>query len=191
MMNQAGACPDEFYLTNYFSDFKCGENSGKEYSVSESHAFKELIMKRIDDTRLYLFFSIVTLFVALILGLVSYYSIMFVEPEIEKLMIANDNVGDNYRKAFEMLKDPQIFARYENFDRDTHGVRENVLPYFENKVKNSEAFVPEDKIYLNVLFERRKQGSALGRNTMVFFLLLTLMGMGFFIYEKRSLKTAG
>jgi hypothetical protein len=144
---------------------------------------------KINDTRLYLYSSIITLVIAVILGAISYYSILSVEPEARRLLEAGDNVSENYRKAYGILRDPQLFARYENFDRDSRWIRTTVLPYMDNKVFNNRDFTPDEKLYLETLLNRRIQGSILGRNTMVFFLLVSLAGLCFFFYERRKVKT--
>ncbi len=146
---------------------------------------------KVNDTKLYLYFALITLVIGIILGAVSYYSILVVEPNVEKLLAANDNISDNYRKAYAMLRDPQIFARYENFDHDSKWIKENIIPYMDNKAYNSIDFTPDEKLQLDTLLNRRKQGSILGRNTMIFFLLLSIMGWGFLVFEKISGKKNG
>jgi hypothetical protein len=143
---------------------------------------------KINDTRLYLYFTIITFVTALALGAVSYYSILKVEPEAERLVNASENFSENYRKAYAILRDPQIFARYENFDRESRWIRTTVIPYMDNKIYNDREFTPDEKTYLDALLARRKQGSELGRNTAVFFLLLSLLGLGFLIFEKIQVK---
>jgi len=73
-------------------------------------------MKKIDDSRLYLWFTAVTLGIALVCGALAVYSMVRVEPKIEALLAAEDDAASAYREAYLMLRDPQIFARYENFD---------------------------------------------------------------------------
>lgn len=143
---------------------------------------------KINDTRLYFYFTIITFITALALGAVSYYSILKVEPEAERLVNATDNFSDNYRKAYAILRDPQIFARYENFDRESRWIKTTVIPYMDNKIYNDRDFTPDEKTYLDALLNRRKQGSELGRNTAIFFLLLSLLGLGFLFFEKIKVK---
>lgn len=143
---------------------------------------------KINDMKLYFYFTIVTFVVALALGAVSYYSILKVEPEAERLVNAQENFNDSYRKAYAILRDPQIFARYENFDRESRWIKTTVIPYMDSKIYNSRDFTPDEKVYLEALLNRRKQGSELGRNTMIFFLLISVFGLGFYIYERRKVK---
>lgn len=143
---------------------------------------------KVNDTKLYLFFSIITLAITIILASISYYSILFVEPEVQRLANAQDNINENYKKAYAILRDPQIFARYENFDRESRWIRTTIIPYMDNKMYYSRDFTPDEKEYLLTLLARRQQGSELGRNTAVFFLLLTLLGFGFYFFERHKVK---
>ncbi len=143
---------------------------------------------KINDTKLYLFFTVITLVVALAVGAPSYYSILKVEPEARRLMNAQTDFNMNFRKAYALLRDPQIFARYENFDRDARWIKTTVIPYMDNKIYNSRDFMPDERVYLDTLLKRRVQGSELGRNTAIFFLLLSLTGLAFLIYERRKVR---
>lgn len=140
-------------------------------------------LKQVYDGRLYLFFTAITLAIAIALGAVSYYSIWRVEPAIEKRLDAEENVNENLRAAYTMLLDPQIFARYEYYDLIGAPIK-NIIADFDKKLAANEPFVKEDRMYLEVLFERRRMGSLLGRNTMAFFFLLAALGAGMFVYEK-------
>jgi hypothetical protein len=144
-------------------------------------------MKKFDDRRLYLYFALITLLIAFILALISYYSILLVEPEIERLLSVKENISESYRQAYSRLRDPQIFARYENFDRASFPIK-NILEDFDRRIERGESFTPDDRIYLEVLLERRIQGSKLGRLTVIFFLLLSLLGWVLYLYEVRKLK---
>ncbi|HNR90233.1 MAG TPA: hypothetical protein PKM65_17990 [Spirochaetota bacterium] len=140
-------------------------------------------LRAVYDGTLYLYFTIITLVVALALGAVSYYSIWRVEPAIERHLDAEENVNENLRKAYAMLLDPQIFGRYENFDLIGAPIK-NIIADYDKKLAANEPFVKEDRMYLEVLFERRRMGSLLGRNTMIFFFLLSALGAGVFAYER-------
>jgi hypothetical protein len=140
-------------------------------------------MKNINDSRIYLFAAVITLFIALILGAVSYYSIIFVEPKVENLLSAAQDIDAHYKKAYLILRDPQVFAGYSNFDSER--VR-NSLTFFDSKIYTGEPISRDRKVYLEVLLDRRKEGSILGRNTMVYFLLLSLVFWILFIHERRE-----
>ena len=103
---------------------------------------------KINDIRLYLYFSIITLVIGIVLGAVSYYSILVVEPRAQNLINSQGNVNQNFRIAYGILRNPQLFARFGDL-------------------------------------------SDVGRNSMVFFLLLSLLGAGFLIVEKRKVKAQG
>ncbi len=141
-------------------------------------------MKKIDDRKLYSYFSIITAVIGLILGIIAYYSILRVEPRVAGYISAADNIQENYTKAYLILRDPQIFGRYENFDAAAQPIK-MILKDFDRRVYNREPFTADDKIYLEILLERRTLGSHLTRNTMVFFLLLSLLGLGFCLYERK------
>ncbi len=144
-------------------------------------------MKKFDDRKLYFYFSIITLVIGIILGMVAYYSILIIEPEIQSLLSAEENIPQSYEKAYAMLRDPQIFARYEHFDRVAYPIK-NILRDFDSKIDEGEAFTADDQLYLEILLERRILGSRLTRNTMIFLFLLSLLGWIFFFYERRKVK---
>ncbi|HON79639.1 MAG TPA: hypothetical protein PK544_14185 [Spirochaetota bacterium] len=146
---------------------------------------------KINDTKLYLFFSIITLVFAVIIGSITYYSKLIVEPRAERLIAAEGNVSENYRIAYSILRKPQMFADYENFDRESVWIKNVIIPYMDDKAYHSRSYTPDEKVYLEALIKRRKQGSDLGRNTMVFFLILTILGMGFYLYELKKVKAQG
>ncbi len=144
-------------------------------------------MKKIDDSRLYLWFAVITLGVALACGGIAGYSMLHVESEVRALLAAGDDVAGAYREAYLLLRDPQIFARYENFDVAAQPVK-FILRDFDRRVSANEALTADDGLYLGILLERRQLGSALTRNTAVFFALLSALGLGLFLYERRSIK---
>jgi hypothetical protein len=65
-----------------------------------------------------------------------------------------------------------------------------VLKEFDDRVVNGGEFGLRDALYLEILLERRQLGSRLTRNTAVFFALLSLLGWGFFFYERRKAAPA-
>lgn len=158
-------------------------------------------MKKINDTLVYRNTSIVMFVVALIFGIISYYSIWFVEPKIKKSMesaskvvvLDNDSketkenklkeIDSHYKEAYVLLRDPQIFARYENFDGKA-AVIKAIIKQMDSKISNKKAFNKESVVYLNRLFERRMLGSMLGVKTMIFFLLLSLVALVFYLNER-------
>ncbi|TFH43862.1 MAG: hypothetical protein E4G96_00045 [Chrysiogenales bacterium] len=142
-------------------------------------------MKKINDSRIYLIAAIAALFVALVLAPVSFYSILIVEPEIDRLLNATEDTDANYKRAYLKLRSPQIFAGYENFDIDGISVK-NSLAFFDKRVYYGAEIDAPRKAYLELLLDRRKKGSALGRNTMVFFVILSLIFWGVFFQEQKA-----
>ncbi len=174
-------------------------------------------MKKIDDSKLYLYFALVTLIISIILGITSFTSILGVEKKVEQLLSVKENPDKSFKEAYLLLRDPQIFARYQHFDteQDLHlslssarrfdleskdSLREllaNTYPgttvmkairYFDKKIYSGMSIEPDEKKYLEVLLDRRKKGARLGRNTMIFTLFLSFFSGLFYLYERRSLK---
>ena len=119
------------------------------------------------------------------LGFIFSYSAFLVEPEIKLLMSSEDNIDENYKKAFVMLKNPQIFARYENYDQEGMRIK-TIIRVYDEKIEKNVLFDKNDKRYLELLLERREMGALLTRNTMIFFFLLTVLGLIFYVYERRQ-----
>lgn len=143
-------------------------------------------MKQINDGGLYFYSAIVTAVLAAIMGAVAYYSILHVEPKIRGLIDAREDIGARYRSAYVILRDPQIFARYENFDAAGLPAK-TILKDFDKRVYKNEPFTADDRIYLEFLLERRMQGSRLTRGTMVFLALLSILGWGAFFHERKKI----
>jgi hypothetical protein len=159
-----------------------------ESSFKNQHLYvKEYQMKKIYDGKLYLYFSIIVFGLGIILALIFLYSACMVEPEIKKLLSSEDNLNENLKKAYFKLKDPQIFARYQNFDNTAIPIK-NIIQVYDKKIANNESFEKNDKIYLQLLLDRRELGSALTRNTMIFFFTLTILGMLLYFYELKQKK---
>lgn len=148
-----------------------------------------MTIKKINDSKLYLYASGITFVISVILALIFSYSAFIIEPQIKELLTVKDdsNLNDNLKKAFIMLKDPQIFARYEHYDRLARPI-ESIIKVYDKKLKDNEVLTEDDIIYLDILLDRRIRGSQLTRNTMVFFLLITLLGLIFYINEVRQTK---
>ena len=141
-------------------------------------------MKKITDSKLYLGFTIVCISISVILASVSLYSILFVEKEVKQLLLAETEQSENFGKAYLKLRTPQIFAGYDFFDFDD-AVIKKILSYFDSKTASNELIDEQDAEYLYVLLDRRMLGSSLGIKTSVFFLILSVLGLIAFLYEKR------
>jgi hypothetical protein len=144
-------------------------------------------MLKINDSKLYLYFSIIVFGLGIILGLVFLYSACIVEPEIRNLLSSGENLNENFKKAYIKLKDPQIFARYQNFDNTGMPIK-NIIEVYDKKIAANEPFDKNDKIYLQLLMDRRELGSGLTRNTMIFFFVLSIVGFLFLLYELKQKK---
>ena len=145
-------------------------------------------MKKFNDSRIYLVSSIVALAVGLVLGVVSFYSILVVEPKIAQLLSSGADIDKNYSKAYLILRDPQVFAGYSNFDAEGISVK-NSLKFFDRKIYYGETIDLTDRAYLEILLERRKKGAILGRNTMAFFVLISLISIGLFFHERKTAQS--
>lgn len=142
-------------------------------------------MKKINDTKLYLYSAVVTITISVIVGIVSFYSIFSVEKEVENLLSQTENIDQNYKKAYIILRNPQIFAGYQNFDTTGMSVKNSII-YFDKLIYSGQTIDESNKNYLELLLNRRKQGSRLGRNTMIYFLLVSIICFIFFFVEKRQ-----
>jgi len=140
-------------------------------------------MKKIDDNRIYFYFAIVTLAVGILVGAVSFYSVLIVEPRIDTQLSSTEDINLNYREAYRSLRDAQIFARYQNFDTESTSLISSIRD-FDRKIYTGDEFLPTDMRSLEELLERRAKGSMLGVKTMVFFLVLSALGWGAFFYER-------
>lgn len=129
--------------------------------------------------------AVSALVVGLAFGAVSFYSILFVEPKVENLLRSTESIDANYKQAYIILRDPQIFGGYSNFDAEGISIK-NSLAFFDKRIFSGEEIDESRVAYLDLLLDRRKKGSTLGRNTMVFFLLLSLAFCGLFIQERIS-----
>jgi hypothetical protein len=144
-------------------------------------------MKKINDGKLYFYFIIITFAIGILLGLIFSYSAFYVEPEIKQLILSEENINENYKNAFIKLKNPQIFARYENFDQAGMRIK-TIIRVYDEKIEKNVIFEKNDKRYLELLLERREMGALLTRNTMIFFFLLSVLGLIFYVYEAKQNK---
>ncbi|MBN1531695.1 MAG: hypothetical protein JXA20_03450 [Spirochaetes bacterium] len=143
-------------------------------------------MKKIDDHKLYMYFAIATLAIAVIIGAISLYSKLVVEPKVDTLLSSTEDINQNYREAYRMLRDAQVFARYQNFDSEATSLITYIRD-FDRKVYTGDEFLDTDIRAMEDLLRRRAKGSSLGIYTTFFFLLLSALGGGAFLYEKRQL----
>jgi hypothetical protein len=148
-------------------------------------------MKRISDHRLYLFFGCAVFFLALLVAAPSFYSILSVEPRVESLLTSQDNVADSYKKAYVILRTPHIFGKYEHFDAEGISVK-NSLMYFDRMIYAGQELSSVHRQYIEVVFDRRKKASRLGRYTVFFLGILSALSfLCFFIENKREGASTG
>ena len=137
------------------------------------------------DGKLYLVFGIVTLALVFIISAISSYSHFVVEPEVRTLLATSENIDENYRKAYIILREPQLFAGYEQFDGDSRRI-EKFIESFDELVYSGLGLMPDHKVHLEILLERRVSGTILGYKTAVFVLIISLMSWLMFFLEKRQ-----
>lgn len=136
------------------------------------------------DGKLYLTFSIVLLIIAILIGGISAYSVFYVEPKIKAFL--DGETDEDWRQAYVLLREPQLFAGYDNFDRESLGLK-NLLTYFDEIVYSGASAAPEYRHYLELLLNRRESGAQLGLKTAAFALILSLFSLGMFFLEKNTL----
>ncbi len=161
-------------------------------------------MKKFIDTKVYVWWMSASFVLAVICGAIASYSMYHVEPKIQALLdegeiMYNDiqksedkikteaEVSELYTKAYVLLRDPQIFARYEYYDSEAAPIKQ-ILVKFDKIVADGKKIQPDHKLYLDVLYKRRLQGSKLTFSSMIFFLSLTALAGVFLIIEKVKTK---
>ena len=144
-------------------------------------------MKKIIDSKLYLWFTVVSVALSVILASVSMYSVIFIEKEVKQILAAEPDQSTSYNEAYIKLRSPQIFAGYEFFDAEDSDIKK-ILSYFDSKIASNEVIDIDDVEYIYVLLDRRMSGSSLGIKTSVFLLIISLFGLLAFLYEKRQCR---
>jgi len=143
------------------------------------------MMKKINDSKIYLSMVIIPLLIAAAIGGVSLYSKLAVEPKI-KVLIANEMT---MKEGYLMLRNPQIFGGYKYWDSDGEAVK-NSLKFFDTKIFKGVAITPDEKIYhekvLKLILKRRESGSELGIKSAVFLLIFSLASFAAFLIEIRK-----
>ena len=141
---------------------------------------------KFDDSKIYFYFSIAVLVAGILFGLPGIYSKMVTEPAIENLLVQNAN-SNTLKQAYIMLRNPHIFAGYDRYDEAGAGI-EYILKEFDNRVAQQKEFTSNDAMYLELLLLRRQQGSDLSIKTMIYFILLSLLGVTALAIEKHVNK---
>lgn len=138
-------------------------------------------MKKINDVKIYLSIILIPLSVAVILGVLSLYSRLVIEPKAKNLLASESTMKEGYI----LLREPQIFAGYKYWDSDGMAVK-NTLRYFDNKLYNGGDIKPEERIYLELVLKRRISGSDLGFKTSLFFLMVSIAGTVAYLVERKN-----
>ena len=142
-------------------------------------------MEKINDSSLYKIFIIVPLVIALFTGGVSLYSKISVEPAAARLISS----ADSMKQGYILLREPQLFAGYRYWDSDGTAVK-NTIRYFDFMIYSGGEIKPEEKVYLELLLDRRKAGSMLGLKTAMFMLFISALG-GIALYLENRKNISG
>jgi len=142
-------------------------------------------MEKINDSNLYKIFIIVPLVIALFTGGVSLYSKISVEPAAARLISS----ADSMKQGYILLREPQLFAGYRYWDSDGTAVK-NTIRYFDFMIYSGGEIKPEEKVYLELLLDRRKAGSMLGLKTAMFMLFISALG-GIALYLENRKNISG
>lgn len=148
-------------------------------------------MLKINDKKLYFWFSIATIVISAFLALVSFYSLKITEPAVSVLIEKGEKAATPeetdkfFKEAYLEMRSGYIFAKYEYYDADAAPLK-NIIKKFDEVVSKNEKFPVEYGVYLKNILDRRHQGGILGRNTTIFFLLISLLSFGMFLFERRK-----
>lgn len=144
-------------------------------------------MRKIDDSKLYGYFGLVMIVIALLLTFTGMYSRFYVERRVKTWLADESDIQRSFTAAYLALRNPQVFAGYEHFDGEGISVR-NTLSYFDSKMSKGEQFAPDDGVYLRLLLDRREKGSRLTFGSAVFCYLLSILAFGLYYQEKKEIS---
>lgn len=137
---------------------------------------------KINDSKIYLYFSIAMLVAGILFGIPGVYSRFVTEKKVNALLAAEAD-SQKLKQAYIILRNPHIFAGYDRYDEGGAGI-EYILKEFDSRVAEQKEFTENDRVYLALLLERRTQGSDLSIKTMIYFILLSLLGTIALMIEK-------
>lgn len=140
-------------------------------------------MKKINDTKIYLSIVIAPLIIAILLGSISLYSKLVVEKKAKSLIESESTMKEGYL----LLREPQLFGGYKYWDSDGMAVK-NSLRYFDSRIFNGGEIKPDEKIYLQLILNRRSSGSELGIKSAVFLLIISFTGFIAYMIERKKVK---
>jgi|WetSurSiteA1Bulk_404760.scaffolds.fasta_scaffold233175_1 hypothetical protein len=148
-------------------------------------------MLKINDKKLYFWFAVAAIIITAVLALVSFYSLKVTEPAILAAIEKGEKASspeetDKYfKEAYLQMRNGYIFAKYEYYDAEAASIK-NIIKKFDEIVSKNEKFPSEYGVYLKNILERRHLGGVLGRNTMFFFLIISVLSFGMFLLERRK-----
>lgn len=140
-------------------------------------------MKKINDTKIYLSIIIAPLIIAVLIGGVSLYSKLIIEKKVKSLISSEATMKEGYL----LLREPQIFGGYKYWDSDGMAVK-NSLRYFDSRIANGGDIKPDEKIYLQLILNRRASGSELGIKSAVFLFIVSFTGFIALLIERKNNK---
>ena len=140
-------------------------------------------MKRADDSKIYLTIIIVPLVIAAILGGISLYSIMIVEPKAKALI--NSEESKSMKEGYLILRRAELFGGFNHWDFDGDVVRKSIK-HFDKEIYKGTELEKNDRRYLNEILARRESGSNLGIKTSLFLLIVSFAGFAAYIFERRG-----
>lgn len=156
-----------------------------------------------NDKKIFLISTITAGVLTLVIGCISLYSILFVEKKAEthiktaikmtkNLKDPDDLYSEEYSKlnkvyqdAYFLVRTPQIFAAYKNFDPKANATKK-IFKQFDEGIYKNKKFDKNTYIYINYLLDRRKKGSMLGLKTSIFLLIITLISAGMMLTNKKE-----
>jgi len=139
----------------------------------------------INDSRIFLAFAVTCLTTGIFFGSVSLYSKLTVERSASSMRNETEINGNTIKKAYILLRDPQVFGGYEYFDSEGITVK-NTLRYLDSKIFTGSKIEEKDAQYVSLLLHRRKLGSDLGMKTALFFTFLSVLGAAAYIRERKG-----
>ncbi|MBN1499066.1 MAG: hypothetical protein JW982_02840 [Spirochaetes bacterium] len=140
------------------------------------------------EKKIYFYIFAATLVISCLIGSVSIFSRMVIEVKADKLLtdaialadradmssISTADlkiINEKYKEAYILIRKPQLFAAYKNFDDQSRAIKK-ILQQYDQVASGNGAFEPDSFIYINYLLNRRKSGSYLGIYTALVFLAM-------------------
>ncbi len=151
-------------------------------------------MIRTRERKIYVYIFAVSLLLAFVFGAISLYSRVIVEVKADKIITGTVKIlekyetaavneadlkiiNENYKAAYLLVRKPQFFASYKNFDDQAFAIKK-IIQQYDQIVANNGSFEADSFIYINYLLNRRKAGSYLGLYTaVVFFGIAVISGL--------------